>query len=178
MKHYTEADLLELHYGGERDSAAQHLSECSECTGKFVSVKLKLLRARSEACGNTESKPTTFWSRQRVAITRAIDAKHTAPARRLRTVPRFAFVAMLIAVLSLGVLTVSNRTEQSSSVQTVVSNTSPDSGDPQGALPDAELVAALTSTVDPWETDELRGYREVVEWESWIETDQSGGNTL
>ncbi|HXI11714.1 MAG TPA: hypothetical protein VNM92_03615 [Thermoanaerobaculia bacterium] len=177
MKHYSEADLLELHYGGERDPAAQHMSECSECTRRFVSVRLKLLSARSSACASVDTKPSTFWARQRVAITRAIDAKHVLPERRLRTAPKLAFAAALIAVLSLGVVRVANRPADTPESKNVAISASRELTNGPGSAAVGE-IASLTATQDPWETAELEQFREVVEWESWIEADQRPEGTL
>ncbi len=174
MKHYSEANLLELHYGGERDSAAQHLSECSECTGRFVSVRLKLLSARSAGCATLDAKPSTFWARQRVAITRAIDAKHALPARRLRSAPRLAIAATLIAVLSVGVVRVANQTSEIAGTGRVAAGASPVA---RTAAAEIE-IPALTSTQDPWDTAELQPFREVVEWESWVDAEQQSDGTL
>ena len=68
-RHYTEADLLETYYmqPGEASEIIAHVNGCAECQERYRRLAQKL--RETAAC--PAEKPATFWTRQRMLITRA-----------------------------------------------------------------------------------------------------------
>lgn len=167
MKHYSEVDLLEMHYSGDRGEAVRHLGDCADCGGRFASLQRKLRSAREASCDRAEGRPHTFWVRQRMSILRAIESRpreaHGFPFARL------AAAAVLAIAMVSGAL--------------VVNNTQPVAAPPvaqQTTGPEASEITLeeIALTGDPWESDELREYQEVVGWQSWGAPDNRGEGTL
>jgi len=69
-RHYTEADLLETYYmqPGEASEIIAHVNGCAECQERYRRLAQKL--RETAAC--PAEKPATFWTRQRMLITRAV----------------------------------------------------------------------------------------------------------
>ena len=158
--HFSEADLLETYYlqPGESMPVMMHLAVCDECASKYARLERKLREAA--AC---PTKPETFWSRQRLSIMRRIAAR-PAKIARIGAAARIAAAATLAFVLGGAV---------------VYHQTKPVPAPAQTAT----TAAAKTPNVDemhvainPWESDELKEFHGVVQWESWV--DQNGGGSL
>jgi len=155
-KHYTEADLLETHYTqpGESMPVMMHLASCTECAAKYERLEQKL---REAAACQTE-RPATFWSRQRLLI-----MKKVAGQPRTQGVPwRVAAAAVLAFVLGGTV---------------VYKSLSTPIGEPAPPPAVASVSVATQPPVDdedfqtprdPWESDELQDFHNVVQWESWV----------
>jgi hypothetical protein len=152
--HFTEADLLETYYmqPGESMPVMLHLSGCTDCAERYERLERKL----REAAACPAEKPETFWSRQRLSIMRRIAA---SPARigRVGAMARVAAAATLAFVLGGAVVY--------REVKPVVIPVQP-----------AKTTAANLPTVDdmhapinPWQSEELKQFHGVVEWESWLE---------
>ncbi|HEY5610756.1 MAG TPA: hypothetical protein VIL97_06100 [Thermoanaerobaculia bacterium] len=178
MKHYTEAEMLELHYiPGGLVPAIRHLPECEECHATFEKLQRKLHEAARSACADVvERKPETFWSRQRIAIMRAIE-RQSAPKRpAVYSAKRLAVAAILVlviggsaALVTLQVMSPKSETPSRDLVQIQTVEHTEEMG--------VELLD-LQASNDPWDAKELESFGEVVEWESWIGSEPTAENRL
>ena len=168
MKHYSEVDLLEMHYSGDRGEAVRHLGDCADCGTRFASLERKLRSARDASCDRVESRPHTFWVRQRMSILRAIES---GPREKAPGFPfaRLAAAAVLAIALVSGALVVNN-TQPVAAPPAVAQTTGPE--------PSEITLDEIALTGDPWESDELREYQVVVGWQSWEAPDSRGEGTL
>lgn len=158
-EHYSEADLLETYYTqpGQSMPVMMHLARCAECAARYERLERKL---RDLASCETE-RPETFWARQRIGVMHRIAHQPSS----LRASLRIAAAAILAFVLGGVVL-------QRSSVREtpVVLNT---------ATAEAPPARDATVPTDPWQSEELKEFGPVVEWESWLaEADTKGDKTL
>jgi hypothetical protein len=149
-KHYSEAELFETYYMMPDESmpVMQHLRGCDECIARYNRLEQKLRAAA--AC---PTKPATFWAFQRGSIMRRIGAQRRDASPSPRT---WRVTAAAVLAFFLGGAVV---------YETVK---------PVPVVPpppvEAPVVAASTPelTADPWQSDELKDFRAVVEWESWV----------
>ncbi len=178
MKHFSEADLLETYYlqPGQSMPVMMHLASCQECAARYERLERKL---REAAVCSTE-KPDTFWARQRLSVARRIAAVRPQPLQLVRPF-RVAAAAALAFFLGGAVVyqTVHPQfphhwTEAhapavaSAAPSTASSGTVKANGAPQATEPSA----------DPWQSEELRDFHAVVQWESWMpETKTKGANS-
>ncbi len=157
-QHFSEADLLETYYTrpGESLPVMMHLADCTECAARYERLERKM-RSLSQCSHHEDEKPESFWVRQRMQVMRRIDARRERTASFAR-VTRIAAAAMLVLVL--GALVTWDRVEEPAPVPVVetVQSVSPD----------------MSTTTDPWQSDELNEYSSMVAWETWVEDgDQS-----
>ncbi len=163
MKHYNEADLLETYYTqpGESMPVMMHLAGCTDCAARYARLERKL---REAAVCSTE-KPATFWTRQRLQIMRRVDAQHAHAKTTARTL-RVAAAAILSFFLG-GALVYET-------VKPV-----------QYQQPPAAVVApaakaapapAANNLHDAWQSDELKDFHNVVEWEAWLPEEKTATN--
>lgn len=151
--HYTEADLLETYYmqPEEASDIIAHVNDCNECQTRYRRLAEKL----RDAAACPSEKPATFWTRQRMLITRAVDNARRQSHTAVRT-GRIAAAAMLAFVLGGAVV---YKTVQPKPpvvvVQTATTQTPADD---------------LQVPRDPWQSDELKDFGTVVQWESWVDT--------
>ena len=153
MKHYSEAELLETYYTqpGESMPVMMHLASCSDCAARYERLEAKL---RGLAACDVDSKPQTFWTRQRMLIMRGIDAR----AQHGRIVARsWRVAAAAVLAFVLGGTIVYKSVEPQLQKPPVVMHTTA-----QAAPPAEEPVAH-----DPWQSDELRDFHAMVDWETW-----------
>lgn len=174
MKHYTEADLLELHYvpSEETQEAQNHLRDCGECGNKFERLGQKLRSAAMSACPVLESKPESFWTRQRISILRRTQ---TSPQRQVGVLfrARTAVAAMIVfSVLSFAIYRITP-----GSPPAVATGIQPDSSTLSQPVAAAVLESVETSD-DPWSSRELVAFKDVVEWEAWVAESSEEGNAL
>jgi len=156
MKHYNEADLLETYYTQPGDSmpVMMHLASCSECAARYERLEKKL---REAAVCNTE-KPATFWTRQRLQIMRRVDAQNAFAKSAARTL-RVAAAAILSFFLGGAVVYETVKPAQRQPVPVV--HVAP--------VTTAAPAPVLASDIhDAWQSDELKDFHNVVEWESWV----------
>jgi len=147
--HYSEADLLETYYmqPGESMPVMLHLAQCAECAAKYERLERKL---RDVAACDTE-RPDTFWARQRHLIMRGISTRRDNVRHAIRTA-RIAATAAFAFFLGGAVMY--------KTIDPVVTVQQP----PHHIA----LRAPAAASDDPWDTDELKGFHSVVQWESWI----------
>ena len=159
MKHFDAVEILELHYAGDAsDETREHLAECDRCTRLLREMSEELSRDSVELQSGVNALPETFWKRQQLSIQRAIDAKKV---ERKHAAWRYAAAAALTAILS-GSLFFQLQREQVKVAAT----------DPVQTATLATNVASESETVpsDPWKSEELSGYHDLVDWESWSDT--------
>lgn len=162
-RHYSEADLLETYYTqpGESMPVMLHLASCNDCAARYERLERKL---REAAVCSTE-KPATFWQRQRLQIMRRVDAQQTQTASTARTL-RVAAAATLAFFLGGAVVyeTVQPARQAAPIVKKVVA--------PAAAAP----AAASSDIHDAWQSDELKDFHNVVEWEAWVPETKTSAN--
>jgi len=152
--HYSEADLLETYYmqPGESMPVMLHLATCADCAAKYERLERKL---REVAACNTE-KPDTFWMRQRHLIMRGIGARQDNLRRAIRTA-RIAAAAAFAFFLGGAVMYESVKPALTPAPAPVRRTT---------LRPMAKSEDQVSR--DPWESDELKDFHSVVQWESWV----------
>ena len=161
MKHYSEADLLETYYTqpGESMPVMMHLADCRDCAARYERLERKL---RETAACHTE-KPATFWTRQRMQIMRRVDKQQAHTAIAARTL-RVAAVAILSFFLG-GAL--------------VYETVKPTQQHPVTVMKTVPVTAPAPTTNDihdAWQSDELKDFHNVVEWESWVPETKTTAN--
>ncbi|MDQ6802232.1 MAG: hypothetical protein M3041_15515 [Acidobacteriota bacterium] len=159
MKHFSEADLLETYYmqPSEASGIIEHVNGCGECRDRYRRLAQKL---RDVAACPAE-KPDTFWTRQRLMIMRAVDNARGQSQRNVRTA-RVAAAAFLAFVLGGAV---------------VYKSVEPELKKPAVIVSPAPVASTddLKVASDPWQSDELKDFGSVVQWESWVDNN-SGSN--
>jgi len=163
MKHFSEADLLETYYmqPSEATPIIAHVNDCNECQERYRRLSQKL---RDIAACPSE-KPATFWTRQRLMIMRAVDNAREQSGRTVRTA-RVAAAALLAFLLGGAV---------------VYKSVEPALKTPAVIVAPAPQVASnddLKVPSDPWQSDELKDFGSVVQWESWVEASSPTGSSL
>ena len=159
-KHYSEADLLETYYmqPDEASEIIAHVNGCNECQDRYRRLAQKL---RDIAACPAE-KPSTFWTRQRLMIMRAVERAREQSTRASRA-GRMAAAAMLAFVLGGAVV---YKTVQPKAQVVVVSQ----------QTTAAPPVDDLQVPRDPWQSDELKDFGTVVQWESWVDAKKEGSS--
>jgi len=154
-EHYNEADLLETYYmqPSEASEIIAHVNGCDACQQRYRRLSEKL---RDTASCSTD-KPETFWTRQRMLISRAVDrARHESGSSAVRG-GRIAAAAMLAFVLGGAVVYKTVQPPKAPVVIVAQSSTA--------TSEDMDLQVPR----DPWQDDELKDFGSVVAWESWNE---------
>ena len=163
-KHFSEAELLETHYTQPGDSmpVMMHLASCADCAAKYERLEKKLRGLASCA----PEKPQTFWTRQRLSIVRGIDARRGQLDTAART---WRVAAALVLAFMLGGMVVYKSVEPGLKAPVVVV---------QKAVPVAAKPAEEPAH-DAWQADELREFHGMVEWESWVDSNNvNDGSSL
>jgi predicted anti-sigma-YlaC factor YlaD len=161
-QHFSEADLLETYYTqpGESMPVMMHLARCSECAARYERLERKL---REAASCETE-KPDTFWGRQRHLITHRIDEQR----RSARSVARTLRLAAAIALaFFLGGAVVYKSVEPQLQPPAKAATNAHAAAPVPAAQPQRSDDLLLSH--DAWQSDELKDFHAVVEWEQWVE---------
>lgn len=155
-RHLDDAALLEAYYLDDSiGDAAEHLSTCAECRGR-LDVVVALVREESPA----DERPESFWQRQRLSIARRI-AQEQSRRPSYRRAGNVAAAAVLAFVLG-GLLLFRNASDDAPKHHPVTQSVTVSAATEQQNL-------EVTVPKDPWESDELKSFGSVVEWESWVE---------
>jgi len=165
MKHYSEADLLETYYmqPGESMPVMLHLAGCSDCAARYERLERKLREAAT--CQHHREKPESFWSRQRRTIMLSISSYRE---RRISAARTWRTVAAAVLSFFLGGAVMYEAVKPQPPAPHPVTTTrqaareSAPADDPQLKPGSDDLL-----THDAWQSDELRQFHGVVEWESW-----------
>jgi predicted anti-sigma-YlaC factor YlaD len=154
MKHFSEAELLETYYMQPSEASAiiEHVNGCNDCQDRYRRLAQKL---RDVAACPTD-KPDTFWTRQRLMIMRAVDNARAQSQRNMRTA-RVAAAAFLAFVLG-GAVVYKSVEPQLKTQPAIVAPA------PVASTDDLKVPA------DPWQSDELKDFGSVVQWETWGES--------
>jgi len=166
-KHYSEADLLETYYmqPGQSMPVMMHLANCSDCAARYDRLDRKL----REASSCSTEKHETFWTRQRHTIMRSIGARRERSATAVRTW-RFVAAALLAFLLGGAVmyesLAPARRAEAPPEKVAVSPLKKPGPTTPPTAVPANDDLLLH----DAWQSEELREFHGVVQWESWTDT--------
>ncbi|HEX3070849.1 MAG TPA: hypothetical protein VHX14_19925 [Thermoanaerobaculia bacterium] len=158
MKHFSEAELLETYYTqpGESMPVMMHLANCRDCAARYERLEQKLRQAAS--C-NTE-KPDTFWARQRLQIMRRVNAH---PLRQTPAVRPLRVAAAAILAFFLGGAVVYETVKpvpQQQPAPVVSVRVAP--------VTIATPAPTASDIHDAWQSDELKDFHNVVEWEAWV----------
>jgi predicted anti-sigma-YlaC factor YlaD len=161
-QHFSEADLLETYYTqpGESMPVMMHLARCSECAARYERLERKL---RESASCETE-RPETFWTRQRLAVTRRIDEQR----RHARSIARTTRLAAAVALaFFLGGAVVYKSVEPQIEIAKATATTAQVTAPAPAVQPQRHDELLLSH--DAWQSDELKDFHEVVAWEQWVE---------
>src|SRR5204863_4570440 len=126
-----------------------HVNGCAECQERYRRLAQKL--RETAAC--PAEKPATFWTRQRMLITRAVEDARRPSSAAVRG-GRIAAAAMLAFILGGAVV---YKTVQPKTPAVVVAQ--------QTATTQSEDMD-LQVPRDPWQDDELKDFGTVVAWET------------
>jgi hypothetical protein len=155
-RHFSEAELLETYYTqpGESMPVMMHLASCADCAARYERLERKL---RNLASCAVDEKPQTFWARQRLMIMRGIEARKQHGEGAARTW-RVAAAAVLAFILGGAVVYKSVEPKLASPPAIVQQQPAATPDDPQAVVHDA------------WQSDELKDFHGMVQWESWVDT--------
>jgi predicted anti-sigma-YlaC factor YlaD len=161
MKHYNEAELLDTYYTqpGQSMPVMMHLASCKECAARYERLERKL---REAAVCHTE-KPATFWSRQRLQIMRRVNAHNEHAMTAARTL-RVAAAAILAFFLGGAVVYEAVKPALQTAPIVNVAPLQARTATRTAAIP----VPASRDLHDAWQSDELKDFHNVVEWEAWV----------
>lgn len=156
-QHFSEADLLETYYTqpGESMPVMMHLARCSACAARYERLERKL----REAASCETQKPDTFWTRQRLSITRRID-EHRRASRSIARTLRLAAAVSLAFFLGGAVVYKSVEPQLEQAPPVVVTT-----HDAQKVERHDELL--LSNSRDAWQSEELKDLHPIVDWEKW-----------
>lgn len=165
MNHPDDAALLEVLYlDGERSPVHPHVSSCTECTRRLAVLGGTIEEDRERHASRIGAKPESFWEAQREEIlARAVAATPRRGLLRLRPLLTAVMAVLLLAVGLVAIRDTRERVEPPAAV-TEIAETE--------LFDDDELRA-----YDPWQTDELESFHQVVQWEEWLEDDVSASET-
>jgi hypothetical protein len=115
-------------------------------------------------------KPDTFWSRQRISIQRRIADQRAQKASIARTL-RIAAALALAFFLGGAVVykTVEPQIVPPSNVQLTANSTTVRQPSSVSRQPSEDLLLH-----DAWQSDELKEFHSVVQWESWADAKDGG----
>jgi hypothetical protein len=162
IKHYSEADLLETYYmqPGQSMPVMMHLAECRDCAARYERLEHKL----REAASCHTDRPESFWSRQRRTIMLSISARRERSTIAVRTW-RAAAAAILAFFLGGALVYETVKPAVPAERPANVARTAPrkvPAVQPALKAPPEDLLLH-----DAWQSDELRQFHSVVEWEAW-----------
>ena len=164
--HYSEADLLETHYLKPCMSleVLTHLDSCAACADRFARLEEKL---RGAAEDKRVEKPETFWARQKLAIIRRTGQSRAHP---FSAGGLFRIAAVAVLAFFLGGVVVYETVEPAVKAPAVKRAAPAVSAESTAKTEDAQTLR------DPWQSDELNDFHDVVKWESWVDS-QNGGQS-
>lgn len=163
-QHFSEADLLETYYTrpGESMPVMMHLARCGECSARYEKLERKL----REVASCDTNRPETFWTRQRMSIARRVDEQRRNARSLARTVRLAAAVALAFFLGGAVVYeSVEPRIETAKNTSTIAAESAPAHVPAIQPQKHDELLLSH----DAWQSDELKDYHDVVDWEQWVE---------
>jgi hypothetical protein len=169
-EHYTEVDLLETYYADAESAGivGLHVSGCERCTMTLARLRIKMMTPAPGSCA-IDSKPQPFWDRQRSGIMNRIGARSGMQPQRFSRIAAAAALSFL-----LGGAVVYETAPSRSSARAVRPSTA--AAIPVSNPPEERTGDDLAAVADPWQSDELSDFHNVVSWQSWVaESDAKGG---
>jgi hypothetical protein len=165
MRHYDDLELLEEVYLPGATETSAHVAACAGCRERLERLRAKLGSIRGAFDERVSRKPAAFWERQRAAVLERVKPRARHDAATMRS---WALAASLVIVISGGLL-LRDRFEQVAPPIPVQATTAT-------VAPEAPAAVQLP-TADPWASEELAGWEDAVDWESWLEPGelQQGG---
>lgn len=174
MTHLSEADLFELHFLSDQTSTAgRHVRECSRCAARLDQLRGEVRDAAEAALASIDTKPDSFWVRQRLAINRSVMATADVPQRsRSVAMWRWTAAAALTLCLSAAVVyrTIPSRIAAVAPVHAATSQQN------VATAPADDLFRDLREINDPWNSDSLKPFQGAVQWESWTGAGETDGD--
>ena len=174
MTHLNEADLFELHFLADQTSAAgRHVRECARCAARLDQLSADVRDAANTALASIDTKPDSFWVRQRLAINRSVMATADVPRQsRSGAMWRWTAAAALTLCLSAAVVyrTLPSRVAAVAPVQAGTSQQN------VATAPADDLFRDLREINDPWNSDSLKPFQGAVQWESWTGAGETNGD--
>jgi hypothetical protein len=157
MPHFSDVDLLEELYLPGESEAGEHLRACSPCRDRLAALREDLDTIRTGFDRRIAAKPDSFWDAQRASVMAKVQRRRARPV----LLRRWALAATLVLAVGGGWLLVDRGAAPRS--------------DPAKPPVASQTTAAEIElpTADPWAADELSGWESAVDWESWLESDQS-----
>jgi anti-sigma factor RsiW len=163
--HFSEADLLETYYlePCTNTDVLAHLERCGECADRYARLEEKV---RSAATERVLDKPETFWARQKLSIIRRAEQRKAHDLSFART---FRVAAAAVIAFFLGGVVVYEAVEPGPNAPVERrSSSAAATADSNGKSEDPQTLR------DPWNSDELDDFHNVVKWESWVESKNGG----
>ena len=175
--HFSDTEMIDVYYlPDDFPSAGEHFATCSECAARWVVVRRKLAAGSIADEEFVESRPATFWTRQRMAITRKIASTQKTPATRWWSLPAVAAMVVVVSLIagSIQIYRIHTPLPSGSTAAPVTATSVVATTEPARE----QILQDLQPADDPWSSEELESYHNVVAWETWIEdTDSSKGGT-
>ncbi|MBI2215237.1 MAG: hypothetical protein HYU52_16430 [Acidobacteria bacterium] len=173
-KHYGTGELLTHAYMSSEDAElSRHVAECDACGRRLAAVRSEL--ERHAANEMSPEKSETFWKRQELAVMRAIETRN----RRALGIP--TQIAAAAAVVFVVTAFLAGRGSVSSAPDMTTSPTATVASVETNATAVATQENGLTTrqiTTDPWQSEQLEDFQNVVDWESWVEADEKKRGTI
>ena len=164
MNHLDHDRLLEAIYLPEESRPTlDHLAACELCAHRLAVLRETLEDDVARLGDRISGRPESFWSRQSIAVARKIESQSSR--QRSLHLPAYALAATIaLALLASGMLYRIAVDEPEPVPQTRIVQTE----SPVTETPILE-PRLFEDEVDPWASDELEDFRQVVSWESWID---------
>ena len=172
-RHLDDGSLLEIVYlNAAPDGAEAHLAECRSCRNNLAALRSEVELDRSAHEGRLAAKPEQFWQTQREEIVARAASGPRKAASFFRLRPAIAIsILMAFLLITLGLMLT-----RVSSDEGVLPNASPQITDLREPAPDLFEEDDLRA-LDPWESEELEPFHQMVEWETWIDQDKDSADT-
>lgn len=167
--HLDQADFLEILYlGDSNEDRAGHLASCTACHDRFAELRQEIDADRSALDDRVTAKPDPFWNAQREEIVSKAISRNRGSFAFLRF--RYA-ISIVLAVLLLGLGLAMIRTAHLNQIAQLPTDVARTTAAPADLFDDGDV-----RELDPWETDQLESFHQIVEWEEWL--DEDGGSAV
>ncbi len=159
MRHYSELELLDQVYVPGDPEMSRHLDACGSCRARLERLAAELGTIRGDFGRRIERKPEAFWENQRSAILARVKPQ---PDRRAVPFRAWALAATLVIAVGGGWIVRERLQEPLGATQPPLTSTT-------GTAIASEPPQVQLPTADPWASEELAGWEQAVDWESWLE---------
>ncbi|HSN69619.1 MAG TPA: hypothetical protein VLV48_10255 [Thermoanaerobaculia bacterium] len=160
MRHHSELELLDEVYLPGQSEMTAHLAECASCRSRVERLRSELGSIRDGFERRVESKPEAFWEQQRASVMARV--RRPAEPAFLRPLGAWALAAMLVIAVGGGWILRDRGADPLENAPAATTSAAPVAVEPP-------VDAVQLPTADPWAAEELAGWEEAVDWESWLE---------